>query len=165
MTNSHIASPDRSVGPTPWGEYSGHSPKGWPGSVPPPAHDQFSKAAKEWLLSLAPGRWQFSPVLHRFPLLLARMVRFHLESGMAGSTLNIRTAHKDLADVLPESSIDDFVEFCELEYERMQLLSLQVKLVEVELERRYCRMRQEAEEILTAASPVDAEQELPQPVA
>ncbi|WP_433456416.1 hypothetical protein ACQPXS_46790 (plasmid) [Streptomyces sp. CA-142005] len=139
MTRSDTPRAEDSPAPTrkfAWDDYAGRRPpRGWPGSVPSPDSARFPQVAKGWLFTLAPARWQYEPVLHRFPALLARMVRFHLESGMAGAAVNCRTARSRLQNLIPESAVEEFIQACAEEYRRMQLLSLQVKLAESELKR------------------------------
>ncbi|MGW2556570.1 hypothetical protein [Streptomyces sp. NPDC001635] len=136
MTQSDVPRTDVSpAAESAWGGDAARPPRGWPGSVPVPGSARFPQAAKAWLFTLASGRWQFEPVLHRFPALLARMVRFHLESDMAGAAMNSKTARDQLQNLVPESVIDEFVHACDEECRRMQSLTLQVKLVEMELQR------------------------------
>ncbi|MEV6841462.1 hypothetical protein AB0N17_44635 [Streptomyces sp. NPDC051133] len=123
--------------PTPW---LPSQRGGWPGSVAPPSSERFVQSAKDWLFSLGPTRWRFIPMLNRLPVLLARVVRSHLEAGMASATLNSRTAQESLGHLdLQKTDLEDFVDFSEQEYSQLQALALQVRVVEAELERRYRR--------------------------
>ncbi|MFD0007857.1 hypothetical protein ACFVJ4_36335 [Streptomyces sp. NPDC127178] len=109
----------------------------WPGSVSAPSSDLFVESAKEWLFTLGPGRWRHVPLLHRRPVLLARLVRFHLEAGMAGATVNSRTAQDELELLdIEGGDVEEFVDLSEREYHRLQTLTLQVRVVEIELQRR-----------------------------
>ncbi|MFD4569489.1 hypothetical protein ACFWOX_34695 [Streptomyces sp. NPDC058467] len=70
------------------------------------------------------------------PVLLARMVRFHLEAGMASATLNGRTTRENLEHLkLREIDVEGFIDFSEQEYSHLQALALQVLAVEAELQR------------------------------
>lgn len=116
--------------------------QGWPGSVSAPGSALFGESAKEWLFCLGPGRWRFIPVLHRRPVLLARMVRFHLEGNMASSALNSRTARDALEHLdLECEDVAEIIDLSEREYDQLQALVLQVRLVERELQRRCRRTR------------------------
>ncbi|MEU9480494.1 hypothetical protein [Streptomyces sp. NPDC048191] len=113
------------------------SRRAWPGSVAAPSSELFVQSAKDWLFCLGPSRWKFVPVLHRQPVLLARLVRSHLEAGMASATLNGRTARDGLAHLsLKFGDVADFIDVTEQEYRYLQALALQVRLVEAELQRR-----------------------------
>ncbi|MFI8219970.1 hypothetical protein [Streptomyces sp. NPDC085932] len=114
----------------------------WPGSVCAPGSDLFVGSAKDWLFTLGPGRWRHVPLLHRRPVLLARLVRFHLEAGMAGATVNSRTARDELEGLdLDDGDVEEFVDLSEQEYHRLQTLTLQVRVVESELRRERGRGR------------------------
>ncbi len=111
--------------------------QGWPGSVASPDSDRFVQSAKDWLFSLGPGRLRYTPILNRLPVLLARVVRSHLEAGMAGATLNSKTAAKGFRALhLCRADLSEFIDFCENEYSQLQALALQVGLVEAELQRK-----------------------------
>ncbi|MFC5799047.1 hypothetical protein [Streptomyces formicae] len=116
-----------------WGDRAGRTPQGWPGCVAPPGSADFLRSAKAWLFSLAPGQWHFEPALHRFPQLLARMVRSHLEASIAGTAANHSGARQELDGTVPESAIDDLIAICGQEQARMSSLVRQVLLVEEEL--------------------------------
>ncbi|MEU9015449.1 hypothetical protein AB0D12_38270 [Streptomyces sp. NPDC048479] len=104
-------------------------PAGWPGAVTRPGTEQFVASAKAWLFDLGPAQWRTEPVLHRCPLLLARMVRIHLEIIVATARGNRRQLPRDFEN-LPQEILDELTDFCHQQELRAKGLAMQVRLLE-----------------------------------
>ncbi|MFG2193883.1 hypothetical protein [Streptomyces sp. NPDC048639] len=105
------------------------APPGWPGDVPPPSSSRFEQGAKDWLFGLAPDRWIGQTVLHQYPVVLARMVRHHLQATLA-TAFFCSLAEDELSTGVASHPAAEAVAISRHEAERAVTLGHQVRLVE-----------------------------------
>ncbi|MFF5323963.1 hypothetical protein ACFY2Y_09565 [Janibacter hoylei] len=98
-------------------------PPGWPDRVPPPAVRGWQPAAVSWLLDLCPPDYRGHAVLRRHPAALAWLADLHVAAQVDAMRQAYRTVRVDLAESLPEGTIDALL--VALEHEGLRLRSAQ----------------------------------------
>jgi hypothetical protein len=81
-------------------------PPGWPEAVRPPGAPDWERTAVAWLFDLVPPDYRAHEVLHRYPVLLARMAADHVAAGLEAARAGWRTVRVDLADHLPPEAME-----------------------------------------------------------
>jgi hypothetical protein len=118
----------------------GVAPPGWPPEVRPPGAPDWVRTASAWLFDLCPPDYRAYDVLHRHPVVLARMAAHHVQSGIEAARAGLATARADLADVTDAPTLDAALAAYEREGARLVATSRAVALVEQALRgRRFVR--------------------------
>ncbi|MEV5826260.1 hypothetical protein AB0L25_11845 [Spirillospora sp. NPDC052242] len=111
-------------------------PPGWPAQVHPPGTERFEDTAMAWLLDLVPPEYRRYGVLRRYPPVLARMARHHVDASVEAAREGFRTARVDLGAVVPPHGIEAVLEAYRREGARLVELRRAVGLVESALRSR-----------------------------
>ncbi|RSN50864.1 hypothetical protein [Actinomadura sp. WAC 06369] len=111
-------------------------PPGWPVQVHPPGTERFEDTALAWLLDLVPPEYRRYGVLRRYPPVLARMARHHVDASVEAAREGYRTARVDLGAVVPPHGIEAVLEAYRREGARLVELRRAVGLVEAALQNR-----------------------------
>ncbi|MFD0902490.1 hypothetical protein [Actinomadura sediminis] len=111
-------------------------PPGWPAQVHPPGTERFEDTAMAWLLDLVPPEYRRYGVLRRYPPVLARMARHHVDASVEAAREGFRTARVDLGAVVPPHGIEAVLEAYRREGARLVALQRAVGLVESALRSR-----------------------------
>lgn len=98
-------------------------PPGWPDRVPPPGARGWQPAAVSWLLDLCPPDYRGHAVLRRHPAALAWLTDQHVAAQIEAMRHAYRTVRVDLADSLPDGTLDALL-VC-LEHEGLRLRAAQ----------------------------------------
>lgn len=102
-------------------------PPGWPDRVPPPGVRGWQPAVASWLLDLCPPDYRGHAVLRRHPVALAWLAELHVQAQVEAMRQAYRTVRVDLAEVLPDGTIDALL-VC-LEHEGLRLRAAQRSIV------------------------------------
>ncbi|WP_329521632.1 hypothetical protein [Spirillospora sp. NBC_01491] len=112
---------------------STHVPPGWPAQVHPPGTERFEDTAMAWLLELVPPEYRRYGVLRRYPIVLARMARHHVDASVEAAREGFRTARVDLSGAVPPHGVEAVMEAYRREGGRLVALVQAVELVEAAL--------------------------------
>ncbi|HCE59841.1 MAG TPA: hypothetical protein DER11_00015 [Janibacter terrae] len=102
-------------------------PPGWPDRVPPPGVRGWQPAITSWLLDLCPSEYRGHAVLRRHPVALAWLAELHVQAQVEAMRQAYRTVRVDLAEVLPDGTVDALL-VC-LEHEGLRLRAAQRSIV------------------------------------
>lgn len=104
-------------------------PPGWPVGLHPPESPEFEQQAVNWLLDLCPPDYRMYDVLRRYPVILARFARGHLQAAVGAARAGVAGARADLADLVPPEAVDAALAAYERELARLTTASRAVELV------------------------------------
>jgi len=108
----------------------GVAPPGWPRGVRPPGVPDWERTAVAWLYDLCPPGYRSHEVLRKYPVLLARMARQHVEAALAAARHGYGTARVDLKDAVPVHALEATLRMYEYEGSRAAATERAVRLVE-----------------------------------
>jgi hypothetical protein len=109
---------------------AGVAPPGWPPGVRPPGVEDWEATAVTWLFDLCPPGYRGHDVLHRHPVILARMARQHVSAALAAARHGYGTARGELAPVVPAAILETVLGMYEHEGARVAATERAVRLVE-----------------------------------
>jgi hypothetical protein len=101
--------------------------------VRPPGAPDWERTAVAWLLDLCPPDYRAHEVLRRYPVLLARFARDHVNAGLAAARTGWRTVRVELADQLPPDAIEAAMTAYEREGSRLAAAARGVEVVSAAL--------------------------------
>lgn len=108
----------------------GIAPAGWPRGVRPPGAPGWEDTAVAWLYDLCPPGYRSHEVLRKYPLILARMARQHVEAALAAARHGYGTARVDLKEAVPVHALEATLRMYEYEGSRAAATERAVRLVE-----------------------------------
>ncbi|MFV2179315.1 hypothetical protein ACFHW2_35890 [Actinomadura sp. LOL_016] len=111
-------------------------PPGWPAQVHPPGTERFEETALAWLLDQVPPEYRRYGVLRRYPPVLARMARHHVDASVEAAREGFRTARVDLGALVPPHGVEAVLEAYRREGARLVAVQRAVALVETALRAR-----------------------------
>ncbi|MGW9280046.1 hypothetical protein ACWGVP_45370, partial [Embleya sp. NPDC055612] len=106
------------------------APPGWPRGVRPPGDPGWKDTAVAWLLDLCPPGYRNHDVLRKYPVILARMARRHVQAAPAAARDGYGTARLGLRDAIPVHAIDGVLRMYEYEGSHAAATERAVGLVE-----------------------------------
>lgn len=108
-------------------------PPSWPASVLPPQAPDWEQSAVAWLFDLCPPDYRAHDVLRRYPIVLARFARGHVESATQAARDGLRTLRSDLRGVVPPEAIEAALGAYDREGRALARTARQITLVEAAL--------------------------------
>ena len=105
-------------------------PPGWPEEVRPPDSPDWERTATAWLFDLCPPDYRAYDVLHRHPVVLARMAHHHVQGAIAATRSGLSTARQDLSDVADTVTVEAAIATYEREGARLTAIARSLALVE-----------------------------------
>ena len=108
-------------------------PPGWPSGVHPPGTERFEDTAVAWLFELVPPEYRRYGVLRRYPVVLCRMARHHVNAAVEAARQGFRTARTELAEVVPPHGVESVLEIYRREGTRLVAIAEAIELVDAGL--------------------------------
>lgn len=96
----------------------------------PPSSDRFEDTAIAWLFDLVPPNYRLDDVLRRYPVVLARMARQHVDACLEATRHGYATLRVDLREQLPPHAMQAAHAAYEREGHRLTDAARAVALVE-----------------------------------
>ncbi len=96
----------------------------------PPQVEGWEQSAVVWLFDLCPPDYRAHDVLRKYPVVLARFARGHVESAVDAARQGLRTLRADLREVVPPEVVEAAIGAYDREGRALAQAARQVALVE-----------------------------------
>ena len=105
-------------------------PPEWPTAVRPPQAPDWEQTAVAWLFDQCPPDYRAHDVLKRYPVVLARFARGHVNAAVEAARQGLRTLRADLSGVVPQDVIEAALGAYDREGRVLARTARQITLVE-----------------------------------
>lgn len=105
-------------------------PPEWPQEVLPPQVPAWEQSAVAWLFDQCPPDYRAHEVLRRYPVVLARFARGHVNAAVEAARQGLRTLRADLSGVVAQDVIEAALGAYDREGRALARTARQITLVE-----------------------------------
>jgi hypothetical protein len=118
------------------GARDGVAPPGWPADVPPPGVPGWERRAVAWLFDACPPDFRAYELLHRQPVVLARVTAGQVAASVEACRRGLATTRAELRGLVAPEVVEQTIALYEAEGARLSAVGRGVEVVAQALEGR-----------------------------